>query len=544
MRSQDLIDERTVAEARLRSLTIPARRRPRPIAALQNTPGAQNASAPPNNRGAQNVPPLRGTPGAENVSTFPGTPDALNASPLTNTTPALQQPPSGRLPAHAPALQAEPQAKAAQQDHPQPATPTAPSIRTPSRRHPYTRATDQAATDQAATDQPAAHSADVHPVDIAPSDAAPHEVHDVHGVHDVHQAQAGTHAHRDVHFSNAVPDDSRPLNADRSHPHPHVAHPGIANPRDTNPTDRRSLTATSWDALTDNGHARDTHAHVPHVLDTHAHDPHPHPHRYPHAHDIAIPNSHPQSTYALIPHAADTETLGDEMTTATPDPLAPPPPLAPRLPPSFEAFRAAVSAKAPALDPGRPGLRVLPLLAVLAALAAGVFLWRSEPTPEPLPVASPAPQVSRPAPPHSPTPTAEVTVHITGKVRKPGMYTLPMGARVADAVKAAGGVRQPAAAASVNLARRLVDGEQITVGAPGSGNAPAPPLADPAATILDLNTATPDQLEQLPGVGEVLAARIAEFRTAHGGFTSVAQLQEVPGIGAKKYEEIKDKVRI
>ncbi|WP_344582089.1 ComEA family DNA-binding protein [Nonomuraea roseoviolacea] len=152
--------------------------------------------------------------------------------------------------------------------------------------------------------------------------------------------------------------------------------------------------------------------------------------------------------------------------------------------------------------------------------------------------------MSRPTPLLSPTPTGEVTVHITGKVRKPGMYTLPVGARVADAVKAAGGVRQPAAASTVNLARRLIDGEQITVGAPGVGNPQAPPLADPATTVLDLNTATPDQLEQLPGVGEVLAARIADFRTTHGGFTSVTQLQEIPGIGTKKYEELKDKVRI
>ncbi|MDR8410425.1 ComEA family DNA-binding protein [Nonomuraea sp. 3-1Str] len=184
----------------------------------------------------------------------------------------------------------------------------------------------------------------------------------------------------------------------------------------------------------------------------------------------------------------------------------------------------------------------------MAALAAGIFLWRSEPTPEPLPVASPiaspAAHPPRPAAPSAATPTAEITIHITGKVRKPGIYTLPMGARVADAVKAAGGVRRPEAAASVNLARRLADGEQITVGAAGPGNAPGSPLTDPATTVLDLNTATPDQLDQLPGVGEVLAARIADFRTAHGGFTNVEQLQEVPGIGAKKYEEIKGKVRI
>lgn len=209
------------------------------------------------------------------------------------------------------------------------------------------------------------------------------------------------------------------------------------------------------------------------------------------------------------------------------------------IPPSFEAFRQAVTTKTPAsLDPGRPGLRILIALAVLAAVVAGVIAWRSQPTPEPLPAPPPSPPV-----PATPSPTAKVTVHITGKVRKPGLYTLAMGARVADAVTAAGGPVRSTAMSSVNLARRLVDGEQIVVGAP-PGLPPGLGSADPATTILDLNTATPDQLEQLPGVGEVLAARIADFRIAHGGFTSVDQLREVSGIGAKKYEEIKGKVRV
>ena len=206
------------------------------------------------------------------------------------------------------------------------------------------------------------------------------------------------------------------------------------------------------------------------------------------------------------------------------------------IPPSFEAFRQAVTTKPPAsLDPGKPGLRILIALAVLAAVVAGVIAWRSQPTPEPLPAPIPSPQV-----PSSPSPAAKVTVYITGKVHKPGLYTLAMGARVADAVTAAGGPLRGTATSSVNLARRLVDGEQIVVGAPSGGLA----QTDPAATTLDLNSATPDQLEQLPGVGEVLAARIADFRTTHGGFTSIDQLRQVSGIGAKKYEEIKGKVRV
>jgi competence protein ComEA len=138
-----------------------------------------------------------------------------------------------------------------------------------------------------------------------------------------------------------------------------------------------------------------------------------------------------------------------------------------------------------------------------------------------------------------------VTIYITGKVHKPGVYTLAMGSRVADAVTVAGGPTHGASTSSINLARRLIDGEQIVVGAP-VGVTPAAPdaAADPATMTIDLNAATPDQLQQLPGVGEVLATRIAEFRTAHGGFTSVDQLREVSGIGPRKYEEIKGKVRV
>ncbi|WP_245764737.1 ComEA family DNA-binding protein [Nonomuraea jiangxiensis] len=137
-----------------------------------------------------------------------------------------------------------------------------------------------------------------------------------------------------------------------------------------------------------------------------------------------------------------------------------------------------------------------------------------------------------------------MTVHVAGKIRNPGVYLLPSGSRVTDAVTAAGGVSRGASTGALNLARRLIDGEQIVVG-PSTGSAPpGTPVLDPATAILDLNSATPDQLEELPGVGEVLAARIAEFRTSHGGFTSVEQLREVNGIGPRKFDEIKAKVRV
>ena len=136
---------------------------------------------------------------------------------------------------------------------------------------------------------------------------------------------------------------------------------------------------------------------------------------------------------------------------------------------------------------------------------------------------------------------------MTGKVRKPGVITLPLGARVADAIAAAGGVRAGASAGGLNLARRVTDGEQIIVGAPkdpGLATLPAPELGSGAGAVLDLNAATLSQLETLPGVGEVLAGRIMEFRQSHAGFRSVAQLREVSGIGERKYADIRDKVRI
>ncbi|WP_449060221.1 helix-hairpin-helix domain-containing protein [Planomonospora algeriensis] len=220
------------------------------------------------------------------------------------------------------------------------------------------------------------------------------------------------------------------------------------------------------------------------------------------------------------------------------------------VPPSFEALRTAVAAQRPALDPGRPGLRVLLLVALAAVITGGVYAWRSQPEPEPL--APPAPtsgpsltEAAVPRPLHSAA--VEVTVHVTGKVRRPGVVVLPGGSRVADAVKAAGGARGGSSSGSLNLARRLVDGEQIVVGAPGreapGAVVPAPP-ADPASMIVDLNAATPEQLEELPGVGEVLARRITEYRDGHGGFRSVEQLREVSGIGERKYAEMKDKVRV
>ncbi|MFC8564959.1 helix-hairpin-helix domain-containing protein [Streptomyces sp. NPDC057245] len=154
---------------------------------------------------------------------------------------------------------------------------------------------------------------------------------------------------------------------------------------------------------------------------------------------------------------------------------------------------------------------------------------------------------------------AEIVVDVGGKVRKPGVHSLPAGSRVADALRAAGGVRPGTKTDGLNRARFLVDGEQVIVGAsappPGAGTttggSPGSPGslgsagaegAAPAAPI-SLNTATADQLETLPGVGPVLAQHIIDYRTQHGGFRSVDELREVNGIGERRFADLRDLVR-
>jgi competence protein ComEA len=146
-----------------------------------------------------------------------------------------------------------------------------------------------------------------------------------------------------------------------------------------------------------------------------------------------------------------------------------------------------------------------------------------------------------------------VFVDVAGEVRRPGVYTLRSGARVADAVRRAGGARRRADLSAVNLAAKLEDGRQVLVprrtpvagggGLAGPAAAPGTPGAAPAVPI-NLNTATLEQLDTLDGVGPVTAQKILEYRQEHGGFGSVDELGQVPGIGDKRLAALRDHVRV
>lgn len=206
-------------------------------------------------------------------------------------------------------------------------------------------------------------------------------------------------------------------------------------------------------------------------------------------------------------------------------------------------------------DPGRRGVRALAAVAVVVVLGAGFWAWRSRPQAEPVrsaPTVAGPESSGGPASGPAPKPTGELVVAVAGKVRRPGLVRVPAGARVADAVEAAGGALPGVDVALLNPARKVADGELVLVGvtappgAAGEGGAPAGPAAGgvvPGGRV-NLNTATLAQLDALPGVGPVLAQRILTHRDQQGGFRSVGDLRQVDGIGDARYEQLKDLVTV
>lgn len=168
--------------------------------------------------------------------------------------------------------------------------------------------------------------------------------------------------------------------------------------------------------------------------------------------------------------------------------------------------------------------------------------------------AQPSVAISAASPTPSPTATTQLLVHVLGEVRRPGVVKLPEGARVQDALVAAGGLTRRARPGDLNLAAPVADGAQLIIGRTGSqvrgagggGGGGGSGGAAGAGTTgkIDLNTATAEQLDALPGVGPVTAQKILAWRAAHGRFRSPAELQEIDGIGPKSYAEIAPHVRV
>lgn len=211
----------------------------------------------------------------------------------------------------------------------------------------------------------------------------------------------------------------------------------------------------------------------------------------------------------------------------------------------------------------RAHLAVVTVLVLVGLLGAGWAMFRARPVAvatagDGLTVTTPASSADTSgaaAAPAAPAPTSAqpgIVVHVVGAVRRPGLVRLTLGARVQDAVDAAGGLTRAARPGRLNLAQLLSDGQQVVIAAAGdstsevrdgSASGGSPPGTS-AATTVDLNHATAAELEQLPGVGPVTAAAILAWRSQHGRFATVTELQQVDGIGPKTYAQIAPHVRV
>ena len=181
--------------------------------------------------------------------------------------------------------------------------------------------------------------------------------------------------------------------------------------------------------------------------------------------------------------------------------------------------------------------RALVIVFALCLSLGGFFLLNSKPTA--------APEIVQDLViPIQETATSEVIVNVAGKVANPGVYKLPMGSRVVDAINLAGNQLKGVDISDINLARVLVDGEQILVGTPPAAAAKKAAAKISTSNPLDLNRATAAQLDTLPGIGPVTAQRILDYRNKVGRIKSVDELKKISGLGGAKFEEIKNLLRV
>jgi competence protein ComEA len=181
-------------------------------------------------------------------------------------------------------------------------------------------------------------------------------------------------------------------------------------------------------------------------------------------------------------------------------------------------------------ESSRSTIVVWALAAVLAVVAGARYFGRHD--------------EARPAPvrlaPERGRDEARIYVHVVGAVRRPGLMTMSAGSRVADALERAGGPGSRADLTAVNLAARLADGQQIVIPRAGAGGSPA----SGAVPGIHLSTATVEQLDGVDGIGPTLAQRIIEYRDAHGGFRSLAELAQVDGIGEKRLATLREALQL
>ena len=190
-------------------------------------------------------------------------------------------------------------------------------------------------------------------------------------------------------------------------------------------------------------------------------------------------------------------------------------------------------------DLGKPALIGIAILVIMVAVLAGRNLIGTATATE-FELSSDASSIEETVSYGESHKTETLFVHVSGCVAKPGLYELEEGSRLASAIEAAGGFTEDAACDSVNLARRLEDGEMVVVlpMSAGSGANEEIPKVKTASSLVNINTATAEELEQLPGIGPSTAQKIVSDRMANGSFKSPDDLKRVTGIGDKKFETI------